>query len=310
MIHSSKPIKALYFVLLSSFSLSLIAQAPDELAGSGPVARHLMLKDSLLFNAIFNTHRLQEVESVYAPDFAFYQIKRDQEPASVTLQEEFMGNIKRRWANGKEGPGIKREASFVQTFPQKDSSVMQTGVQRFFLVIPGGTGQLVETSRFSRIWKWKDGSWKIAVEIDNVEDNQAAQDAAMKARPIYMEIAHMDSVAFNAFNARDFNTFKSVFSEDLEFYQDKTGFSTYSWNMENFRKHLEDLSKHVRRVLVEGTLQVYPISNYGAVEIGVHQFYGIENGQEKLEATAKFITLWHRIDGQWKITREISYDHQ
>lgn len=44
---------------------------------------------------------------------------------------------------------------------------------------------------------------------------------------LYKEIAIMDSVMFDAFNAQDLNKLKATFSEDLEFYHDKGGLSDY-----------------------------------------------------------------------------------
>jgi hypothetical protein len=63
----------------------------------------------------------------------------------------------------------------------------------------------------------------------------------------------------------------------------------------------------VRRELVPGTLEVYPIANYGAVEIGVHRF--LHPGNIKDVGEAKFILLWQRNDGVWKVSRVISFDH-
>jgi Domain of unknown function (DUF4440) len=64
----------------------------------------------------------------------------------------------------------------------------------------------------------------------------------------------------------------------------------------------------VRRELVAGTLKVYPMHGYGAVEIGVHRFYQPKKGNEPT-GEAKFIHLWQKKDDAWKIARVISYDH-
>jgi hypothetical protein len=63
----------------------------------------------------------------------------------------------------------------------------------------------------------------------------------------------------------------------------------------------------VTRELVPGTLQVDPIANYGAVEIGVHRFHHLGHDDEVGEA--QFIMLWQNKDGAWQITRVISFDH-
>jgi ketosteroid isomerase-like protein len=120
----------------------------------------------------------------------------------------------------------------------------------------------------------------------------------------------MDGLLFTAFNNRDLQTVKKFFAEDLEFYHDKEGLTNYQQNMASFERHFNDQTK-IRRELVDGTLEVYPLKGYGAVEMGVQRFYSTEAGQkEKLTATAKFVHVWQKKDGHWMISRVISYDHR
>lgn len=120
----------------------------------------------------------------------------------------------------------------------------------------------------------------------------------------------MDSILFNAFNDRDLRTLKTLFTDDLEFYHDQDGLTSYQQNMESFERHFESDTR-VRRQLVEGSLEVYPIKDYGAVEVGIHHFYSTKKGQpEQLTATAKFVHVWRQTDDGWKISRVISYDHR
>jgi hypothetical protein len=56
------------------------------------------------------------------------------------------------------------------------------------------------------------------------------------------------------------------------------------------------------------TMEVYPIKDYGAIETGQHTFSHMENGQ--LQAfTYKFMQIWQKKDGVWRVTREITYGH-
>src|SRR5215218_4021683 len=80
---------------------------------------------------------------------------------------------------------------------------------------------------------------------------------------LYKEIAHLDSVLFNAFNNRDLEKFKTLFTEDLEFYHDKGGLSGYDHTI-NFLKTTAQNSNGLKRELVPGSLEVYPIKDYGA----------------------------------------------
>jgi hypothetical protein len=129
------------------------------------------------------------------------------------------------------------------------------------------------------------------------------------SQALYNEIAHMDSVMFSAFNAHDLQKLKATFSEDLEFYHDKGGLSNYEQTIENFKSLFEkNKNTGLRRKLVNGSLEVYPIKNYGAVEIGEHLFCHLENGKDDCGA-CKFVHTWQKKDGQWKVTRIVSYDH-
>jgi hypothetical protein len=66
-----------------------------------------------------------------------------------------------------------------------------------------------------------------------------------------------------------------------------------------------------RRELVPGTLKVYPLNNYGAVEIGVHRFYQLLPGKpEKLVEVSQFTHIWKKEESGWKLARVLSYDHK
>src|SRR6185436_18113238 len=65
----------------------------------------------------------------------------------------------------------------------------------------------------------------------------------------------------------------------------------------------------LRRELIKGSMQVHPLNNYGAVQMGDHRFYSIENGKETEGGEAKFIHVWKFENGQWRISRVFSFDH-
>ena len=124
---------------------------------------------------------------------------------------------------------------------------------------------------------------------------------------LYKTIQSLDAQLFNAYNHCDLKAFSSFFIEDVEFYHDHTGLTVG-------RKPLVDAVRKnicgkVTRKLVPGSLEVYPIANYGAVEIGVHRFYHPGHEDTEPAGEAKFIHLWQNKDGVWKITRVISFDH-
>jgi ketosteroid isomerase-like protein len=127
---------------------------------------------------------------------------------------------------------------------------------------------------------------------------------------LYREIFQADSALFDASNNCDSAAYKKFFADDLEFYHDIGGLSVgRKIEMQGFREMCARGS-HIRRELVKGSLEVYPIKNYGAIEIGIHRFFHTNSGQqEKLSGTYKFIHVWHKKDDQWEISRVISYGH-
>jgi ketosteroid isomerase-like protein len=145
---------------------------------------------------------------------------------------------------------------------------------------------------------------------DTHMNKQKTEVYSPSSKELYDSIARLDDVFFNAFNKRDLEQLKSFLSEDLEFYHDLGGVTNYSQNLEAFARTFAS-DRKVRRELVQNTLEVYPINKYGAVETGTHRFYATEKGKpEQLSSEAKFLQLWQKKDGEWKITRIVSYGHK
>ena len=124
---------------------------------------------------------------------------------------------------------------------------------------------------------------------------------------LFVTIQALDARLIDAYNRCDLTTFGSLLADDLEFYHDKTGLMRGRQAVVDAVKN--NICGKVTRELVPGTLEVYPIANYGAVEIGVHRFH--HPGHEDTEGVgeAKFIHLWRETNGAWQVTRVISFDH-
>ena len=141
-----------------------------------------------------------------------------------------------------------------------------------------------------------------------------ASTTATTVRPLvspelYRTIAQQDSLMFVAFNRHDVATLQTFFAEDLEFYHDKGGLANFQQTMQGFQ-NLFDQNKTtgLNRQLVPGTLEVYPINGYGAVETYQHRFCHVENGRDDC-GTFKNMMVWRLRDGRWQVTRVVSYGH-
>lgn len=136
-----------------------------------------------------------------------------------------------------------------------------------------------------------------APPLDKIQ-NQAELDRAITA---------LDAALFDAYNRCDLDKFASLLADNVEFYHDLGGVTLGSAALTDSVK--KNICGKVTRELVPGTLKIYPIKGYGAVEMGVHRFH--HPGHEDTEGVGEgqFVHLWQYKDGSWKITRVISYDH-
>jgi len=144
--------------------------------------------------------------------------------------------------------------------------------------------------------------------------HQGGQDLSARrlvARPVELSdsIHHLDSLLYQAYNRRDLPTFMAYFALELEFYHDQTGRTDYADNRRRFQENFAKPTR-MRRELQPGSLEVYPIAGFGALEIGTHRFYQTEPGQpERLVSSPKFVQVWRKTGARWQLTRVISYDH-
>lgn len=126
------------------------------------------------------------------------------------------------------------------------------------------------------------------------------------------KIIALDAEAFDAYNTCDLEKSRKFFTEDLEFYHDKGGFSKgVDKLMEAMRNNIcNNPNRKVIRKPVDGTFKVYPLEGYGAILTGEHEFYIVENRTEQKTGIAKFTHVWLLKDGIWKMSRVLSYDHK
>jgi hypothetical protein len=124
------------------------------------------------------------------------------------------------------------------------------------------------------------------------------------SKEFYNNIVYLDSLFFDAYNRCNMGVMDSLMSEDLEFYHDQGGFSnSRKETMDAVRKNI---CGKVTRELLKGSIEVYQIKDYGAVEIGFHGFHN--NQQEETGPThfSKFVHIWRFQNNRWRITRVIS----
>lgn len=138
----------------------------------------------------------------------------------------------------------------------------------------------------------------------------ADDEAALSA-----QLLAMDTALFDAFNACDPAKFAALLSDDVEFYHDKQGLIPRQRLLDDFAatcaRRLKGDQPRVRRELVPGSLETWPLPNFGGIQEGRHRFYEQTAGKpDTLVGTGRFLHVWKRADGGWRVARIISYDHK
>jgi hypothetical protein len=136
----------------------------------------------------------------------------------------------------------------------------------------------------------------------------------------------LDTQLFEAANHCDYEKLTAMVDENLEFYHDQAGLML---GRQVFLDSIKNNTCGVMiRELVPATLEVYPIKGYGAIEMGVHRFHHPGHEKEFSAAKqlgmtrfldpgaaewpvgeAKFLHIWQLKNGNWKLTRVVSYGH-
>jgi len=137
---------------------------------------------------------------------------------------------------------------------------------------------------------------------------QAAE--ATQLDTLKQTIIRLDSETFDAFNRcaepAQLKRHASFFSASVEFYHDSGG---VTWNradmLANTRKNA---CGTYTREAIPGSITVYPIKGFGAIELGSHRF--CQTASNKCEGLADFTMVWRLSRAGWKITRVLSYGHR
>jgi ketosteroid isomerase-like protein len=122
---------------------------------------------------------------------------------------------------------------------------------------------------------------------------------------LYKTIIALDSAFFEAYNHCDVSLekYSSFYSDSIEFYHDKGGFTNSKQEIIEGTK--KNVCGKVTRELIEGSIEVYPIKNYGAIEMGLHRFHN-KAEPDSNPKIGRFTVIWKKENSGWKITKVIS----
>jgi hypothetical protein len=144
----------------------------------------------------------------------------------------------------------------------------------------------------------------ILISCNQQTEKKVVSNYKPDSKALYDSIVHMDSVLFGAYNVCDLSAMADCFSEDIEFYHDKGGLMNNKDSIMAATK--KNICGKVKRVLIEGSIEVYAIKDYGAIEIGQHFFINNKEPKNDNPSIGKFVHTWKNENGKWRLTRVIS----
>lgn len=139
---------------------------------------------------------------------------------------------------------------------------------------------------------------------------KAGGEAALQGQALTDRVVGLDAELFDSFNRcadpAQMARHAALFDENVEFYHDRGG---VTWNRERMLENTRrNVCGKIRRELVPGSLRVYPLPDFGAMEIGEHRFCAPDGGV--CEGRGEFVMLWRLEGGRWRVTRVLSYAHR
>lgn len=148
----------------------------------------------------------------------------------------------------------------------------------------------------------------LAATVAGAQTKVAALEDIKNQADLDKAITELDTQLFDAYNHCDLKKFDSLLADDVEFYHDQGGVTLGHEKLtESIRNNI--CTGDTQRVLVPGTLKIYYMKGYGAIEMGVHRFLHPKTEATNGTGEASFVQLWKYKDGAWKLTRVLSYDH-
>lgn len=134
-----------------------------------------------------------------------------------------------------------------------------------------------------------------------------AQSIYTQPEKIKEAVEKNDKLFWEAYNQCNVAQMMSFLSEDFEFYHDKNGLTK---GLADFKKGLSEglcaNGPQLKRVAKEGTVEIFPMNNIGAIIQGEHYFFI----GDRADGLAKFTHVWNFENNEWKMSRVLSFDHQ
>lgn len=121
---------------------------------------------------------------------------------------------------------------------------------------------------------------------------------------LYNSILRLDSIFWESYNSCNMSLQSEFYSDNIEFYHDEGGLITSKQLILDATE--SSVCGHIRREPVKGSIEIYPINGFGAIEMGLHTFHRSSDMENISSRPGRYIIIWKQQGSEWKISRVIS----
>lgn len=241
--------------------------------------------------------KTETLNTLLASDFVFYS-----DVEGLVTRSEVLGKAKLA-ARSLGAYDRMRYRSTLTVLPLPGFGALVVGSHNF-------ADRSSQTQNFIHIWTKQDEHWRLTRAIGyGLGPGSLDPDAAKKAR-------ELDTALFDAFNHRNSEAMRPFYATDVEFFHDQVG-RTLGQDavIATFRNKFDGdyVERHqlVQRVLINDSLQLFPIPGYGLLEVGKHRFTVSSRESKRVTAVTvgAFLHVIKTLNHAERIELALSYDH-
>nr|WP_299389284.1 nuclear transport factor 2 family protein [Allomuricauda sp.] len=153
--------------VLTALGISLVSMAQVE--ADSELFQTLKEKDSILFDAAFNTCDINTLNAMFTEDFEFYHDKGGLTTGRNTFVEQIKEGCNNRIAGEPQPAKRHLVAGSLEVFPLYKNGelygAIQNGVHTFEFLNEKKEYQKGDIAKYTHLWILEDGSWKIKREL-------------------------------------------------------------------------------------------------------------------------------------------------
>lgn len=123
-------------------------------------------------------------------------------------------------------------------------------------------------------------------------------------KEIYNPIVSLDSIFGEAYNSSNLDIQTELNSDSVELFHDQPGLIKSKQIILDATK--SNICGKIRRELVKGSIEKYPISGFEAGKVGMNRFHKIADNESTSPHPGRFKFIWQHQNNNWLIRSAIS----